>query len=126
MEGQDNNSQTQCTGQTMVPCTAVRAEHTVIDPVEDNFERSFTTSLIPYDLHTCFNKFLLYYNLPLLPHGQTIQTLIQHIDKYNNNKTVSSITFSVNSSYNETHIYLPNDILLSDHIIIAPYLFPLF
>jgi hypothetical protein len=110
----------------MVPCTAVRAEHTVIDPVEDNFERSFTTSLILYDLHTCFNKFLLYYNLLLLPHSQTIQTLIQHIDKHNNNKTVSSITFSVNSSYNETHIYLPNDTLLSDHIIIAPYFLPLF
>jgi hypothetical protein len=126
VEGQDNDGQTQRTGQTMVPCTAVRAEHTVIAPVEDNFERSFTTSLIPYDLHTCFNKFLLYYHLPLLPHGQTIQTLLQHIDKYNNNKTVSSITFSVNSSYNETHIYLPNDTLLPDHIVIVPYLLPLF
>ena len=100
VEGQVNDGQTQCTGQTIVPCTAMRAEHMVIDPVEDNFERSFTTSLISYNLHTCFNKFLHYYNLPLLSHDQTIQILIQHIDKYDNNKTVSSITFSVNSSYN--------------------------
>ncbi|CAG8720366.1 24394_t:CDS:1, partial [Racocetra persica] len=64
--------------------------------------------------------------LPLLAHDQTIQTLIQHIDKYNNNKTVSSITFSVNSSYDETHIYLPNDTLLPDHIVIAPHLLPIF
>ncbi|CAG8839348.1 11124_t:CDS:1, partial [Racocetra persica] len=63
------------------------------------------------DLHTCFNRFLLHYQLPLLAYGQTIQTLIQHIDKYNNNKTVSSITFSVNLSHNETLIYLPNDTL---------------
>ena len=95
-------------------------------PVKDNFERSFTTSLISYDLHTCFNKFLLYYHLPLLSNDQTIQTLIQHIDKYNNNKTVSNITFSVNLSYNETHIYLPNDTLLPDHIVIAPHLLPIF
>src|SRR6185295_5984085 len=102
------------------------AEHMVIDPVEDNFERSFTTSLIFYDLYTCFNKFLLYYYLPLFPHDQTIQTLIQHIDKYNNNKTVSNITFSVNLSYNETHIYFSNNTLLSDHIIIALHLLPIF
>jgi len=126
VEGQDNDGQTQCTGQTMVPCTAVRAEHTVIDPVEDNFERSFTTSLILYDLHTCFNKFLLYYKLPLLSHSQTIQSLIQHIDKYNHNNTVSSITFSVSNTYDETHIYLPNDSLLSNHTVIYPYLLPIF
>ena len=72
MEGQDYDGQTQCTGQTLVPYTAVKAKHMVIDPVEDNLRRSFSTSLSPYDLHTCFNKFLLFYNLPLLPYGQTI------------------------------------------------------
>jgi hypothetical protein len=36
VEGHVNDGQTQHTGQTMVPCTAVRAELTVIDPVEDN------------------------------------------------------------------------------------------
>ena len=126
VKGQVNDGQTQCTRQTIVPCTAVRAKHTVIASVEDNLSRSFSTSLISYDLHICFNKFLLYYNLPLLPHGQTIQTLIQHIDKYNNNKIVPSITFSVNSSYYETHIYLPNDTLLPDHTVILPHLLPLF
>jgi hypothetical protein len=126
VEGQDNDGQTQCTGQTMVPCTAVRAEHTVIDPVEDNSKRSFSTSLAPYDLDICFNKFLLYYNIPLLPHNQTIQTLIQHIDKHNHNQKVTSITFSVNSIYSETHIYLPNDLLLPNHIIIPSYLLPKF
>src|SRR5690242_16066347 len=110
----------------MVSCTAVRAEHTVIDPVEDNLRRSFSTSTTPYDLHTCFNKFLLYHNLPLLPHGQTIQSLIQHIDKHNHNNTVSSITFSVSNSYHETHIYLPNDSLLPNHIVIHPQLLPIF
>src|SRR5690348_3763958 len=100
----------------MVPCTAVRAEHTVIDPVEDNLRRLSSISLAPYDLHICFNKFLLHHNIPLLPHDQTIQSLIQHIDKYNQNNTVSSITFSVSNSYHETHIYLPNDSILPNHI----------
>jgi len=107
-------------------CTAVRAKHMVIDPVEDNLRRSFSTSLSLYDLHTCFNKFLLYYNLPLLSYGKTIQSLIQHIDKHNYNNTVSSITFSVSNTYDETHIYLPNDSLLPNHTVIYPYLLPIF
>src|SRR5690242_12216807 len=121
---------------------AVRAEHTASESTEESFtllnpilsshikriSKNLSRNIL-YDLdyyHTCFNRFLLYYQLPLLAHGQTIQTLIQHIDKYNNNKTVSSITFSVNSSYDETHIYLPNDTLLPNHIVIAPHLLPIF
>ena len=42
VKGQVNDGQTQCTGQTIVSCTAVKAEHMVIDPVENNFKRLFT------------------------------------------------------------------------------------
>src|SRR5690242_17782508 len=121
---------------------AMRAEHTVSESTEESFislnpisssyiketskDLSHNILYDPDNHHTCFNRFLLHYQLPLLAHSQTIQTLIQHIDENNNNKTVSSITFFVNLSYDEIHIYLPNNTLLPDHIVIAPHLFPIF
>jgi hypothetical protein len=93
-----------------------------MDKIEDS---TLTTYSAPYstchnnlDPNICYNKFLQFYNLPLLPNNQNIQTLIQHIDKHNNNSQITHITFSVNLNSQETHIYLPHKPLLPGYTII--------
>ena len=105
----------------MESCAAVKTElETASDPVEETNLELLPTSLKSCNSNTCYNKFLSYFNLPLLPPNQTLKSFLEHLkeQKFNNN-----ITLSVNHSLNETHIYLPNDYsLLPNHTIIEQFL----
>ena len=86
-ENQVNDGQTQRTEQTIELFAAVRAElQTVSAPVKDNHSFSETTSSYhsenynsnskntnyktsqTYNSETCYNKFFVHFNLPLIPH----------------------------------------------------------
>src|SRR6185295_12431137 len=81
-ENQDNDGQTQRTGQAMALFAAVRTElKTASDSTENTQPKSFLTLLNSYDLDTCYNKFLQYYYLPLLPSQPTIKTFFQYLQQ---------------------------------------------
>ena len=89
------------------------------DNIEDiTLVESFPTSLKSYDLLSCYNKFLAFYKLPLLPPNQTIKSFLHHLKPY---KLSITLTFSYNSTLKETHIYIPNNLkLLKNHYFIKP------
>src|SRR5438132_7155997 len=51
-------------------------------PTEDLYTTS-VTKLLPLTEVPCFNKFLLYHNLPTLQHTQTLKSFTQHLAKLN-------------------------------------------
>ena len=118
-ENQDNNDQTQCTRQAMALFAAVRTElKTASDPTEDTQPKSFSTSLNSYDLNTCYNKFLQYYYLPLLPSQPTIKTFFQHLQQINYTHLLNTSTIILKTDKTEAHIYLPHELtILPDHYI---------
>src|SRR6201988_4881697 len=67
-----------------------------------------------YDTSTCFNKFLLYYKLQLLPSPQTIVSFLSYIQTtYSYLFSEQFIKISIkpnknNNNNNKAHIYLPN------------------
>ena len=120
-ENQDNDGQTQHTEQTMELFAAVRAElQTVSALVKDNHSFSETTpsyhsenynlnfkntnykTLQTYNSETCYNKFLAHFNLPLIPHDQTIGSFLKHLQQYN---FIHNTIFSINTKINEAYIY---------------------
>jgi ribonuclease HI len=107
----------------------VQAGYTVIDPVEDkSFDKLPPTSLETcnlsstlYDTNVCYNKFLSYYQLPLLPYPQTIETFLLHLNQ-NQFKLYNTVIISIKDNYSEAHIYLPNQAnLLNNHFFIQSF-----
>jgi hypothetical protein len=63
-------------------------------------------------LHTCYNKFLAYNHLLLLPHPQTIISFLRHIYSFDylpSNACDYTLTISIKNDYSEAHVYLPSD-----------------
>ena len=188
-----NDGQTQCTEQTLVSCTAVKAGHTVSESIEgtqkvlafnssnpaktpspntfftksskttipsifintsssktkssknsisedsDNDNISPTTNTILgkpnnppplslldlYDPTTCYNKFLSYYKLQLLPSPQTIASFIQFIKSnyptfFSDQYIKISIQTKTEHNPKEAHIYLPHETsLLPNHYLLS-------
>ena len=82
---------------------------------EGNLFKSSSTSLDSYDLNTCYNKYLLYYKLPLLKEPQTIQSFYLHLDNHASYLKKLAI-ISLTKDKKEAHIYLPHDtVLLPNH-----------
>ena len=94
-EDQVNDGQTQRTGQIMVSCAAVQAEHTVSVPTEElSVSLSSTSSshlketqhnpnyYTLYDPDASYNKWLSQLNLPLLQHPQTLYSFLKHINNF--------------------------------------------
>jgi len=93
-EDQDNDGQTQRTGQTMVSCAAVRTEHKTASASTEHKHTSDTNSSHPSEVQTlqnlnqntsttCYNRFLRYYKLPILLPSQTIGSFLRYIhDNY--------------------------------------------
>ena len=63
----------------------------------------------------CFNKFLAFYSHEPINHPQTINSFIRYLKNNHPNIDTTSIKFSVNSTYSETHILLPDEHLLLTH-----------
>src|SRR5215213_6433247 len=63
----------------------------------------------------CFNKFLAFYSHEPINHPQTINSFIRYLKNNHPNIDTTSIKFSVNSTYNETHILLPDEHLPLTH-----------
>ena len=107
---------------TATSCGTVRAGYTVSALVKDNSEVSLSISSNSCDPSTCYNKFLLYFNLPLLPSPQTINSFLLHLIKHSLwNNLQGQLIISIKSDYSEAHIYTPHEPCpLPDHTII-PY-----
>src|SRR6185436_13655022 len=118
-ENQVNDSQTQRTGQAMALFAAVRTELKMAsNPTEDTQPKSFSTSLNSYDLNTCYNKFLQYYHLPLLPSQPTIKMFFQHLQQTNYTHLLNTSTITLKTDKTEAHIYLLHELtILPDHYI---------
>src|ERR1041384_956562 len=87
---------------TAISCGTVRAGYTVSALVEDKPKVSFPISLIPCDPSTCFNKFLHYYKLPLLPSPQTINSFLLHFIQHSLwNNLQNELIISIKSDYSE-------------------------
>src|SRR5690242_15366342 len=85
-ENQIYNSQTQRIEQTLKFFVAVRTRlKTASDSTKGISSESLPTPLDSYDLETCYNKFLIYYQLPLLKKPQTINSFFQHLQQNNAN-----------------------------------------
>jgi hypothetical protein len=124
VEDQVNDGQTQRTGQAMVSCTAVQAEHTVSESTEESSTslNSISSSHIKeelqdsayntlYDPDSCYNVWLAGLNLPLLPHPQTLSSFLKHIHHYNYtqlNNFNYAFTISIKIDYSECYIHLPH------------------
>src|SRR5690242_5726699 len=114
----DNDGQTQRTEQATGSLETVRAGYTVIDPVEDNLLdklppttlKSFNLFFNLYDTNICFNKFLSYYQLPLLPSPQTLETFFSHLKKHS--ELYNTVIISIKNDYSEAHVYSPETNLL--------------
>ena len=121
MKGQVNDGQTQRTGQTMVPSTAVQAElQTVNDSVEDNptFHVPVSNTLPLAGTNTCYNKFLLLYNLPTIHHYITFGEFLSYLRKHS---FKHSFNISINYNKTELHIYTdPSDSILPEYNLIQP------
>ena len=63
----------------------------------------------------CFNKFLAFYCHEPINHPQTINSFIAYLKSNHPNIDTISIKFSINLTYNETHILLPNEPLPLTH-----------
>ena len=107
---------------TAISCGTVRAGYTVSALVEDKPKVSLPISLIPCDPSTCFNKFLHYHKLPLLPSPQTINSFLLHLIQHSLwNNLQNELIISIKSDYSEAHIYTPEELCpLPDHEIV-PY-----
>ena len=187
------DGQTQCTEQTLVSCTAVKAGHTVSESIEGTqkvlasnssnpaetlspntfFTTSGKTAIPPifintsspkskpsknptsedsdtdnispttntilgkpnnplpsslldlYNPTTCYNKFLLYYKLQLLPSPQTLASFIKFVkSNYSTFFSEQYIKISVQTktkhNSEEAHIYLPHETsLLPNHFLLS-------
>ena len=118
-ENQVNDGQTQRTGQVMALFAAVRTElKTASDPTEDTLPKSFSTSLNPYDLDTCYNKFLQYHHLPLLALQPTIKIFFQYLQQLNSTHLLNTTKITLKTDKTEAHIYLPYELtILPNHYI---------
>ncbi|CAG8836875.1 21189_t:CDS:1, partial [Cetraspora pellucida] len=69
-----------------------------------------------YNSEVCYNKFLAYFNLPLIPQDQTIGSFLKHLQQHN---LTHYANFSINTNISEAHIYLPSKLhLLPEHTFI--------
>src|SRR6185295_20170817 len=60
-------------------------------------------------LNTCYNKFLSYNHLPLLPHPQTIKSFLHYIYSFDyspDNSCDYTLIISIKNDYSEAHVYL--------------------
>jgi hypothetical protein len=88
------------------------------DPTEDTQPKSLPTSLNSYDLDTCYNKFLQYYQLPLLHLQPTIKTFFQYLQQINSIHLLNSSMITLKADKTEAHIYLPHELtILPNHYI---------
>ena len=132
---QDNDGQTQRTGQTMVSCAAVRTEHKTASASTEHKHTSDTNSSHPSEVQTlqnlnqntsttCYNRFLRYYKLPILLPSQTIGSFLRYIHDnypqyYSQQYIKISIYINKTTDYKEAHIYLPDDPTpLSNHSLL--------
>src|SRR6185295_15188719 len=111
----------------MVLSTAVQAElQTVNDLVEDiptSHVPVFNTSP-PAGTNTCYNKFLLLYNLPIIYHYITFGEFLSYLRKHS---FKHSFNISINYNKTELHIYTnPSDPILPEHKIIQPFQYELY
>ena len=80
-----------------------------------------------YDTSTCFNKFLLYYKLQLLPSLQTITLFLSYIQTtYPSFFSEQFIKISIkqnetDNNNNEAYIYLPNKTTLLQNYFMSPF-----
>jgi len=111
---------------------AVRAEHTVSETTEEPliFLNSNTSShfketsqhlhhITLQDPEACYNKWLIYFNIPLLSHPQTLYSFLNHIHNYDYtplNFYKFALKISIKLDYSECYIHLPHESeTLSDH-----------
>ena len=116
MKDQAYDGQTQHTEQTMKPSATMRTGYMASAFTEDIQISSITTTSTPIEDKTniCYNKFLIHHNIPILSKPQSLSSFIQYL--YYNNFT-QSFKISINTTYNETHIYINNnDPLLPNYI----------
>src|SRR6185295_10503276 len=60
-------------------------------------------------LDTCYNKFLSYNHLLLLPYSQTIKSFLHHIYSFDyspDNSCGYTLIISIKNDYSEAHVYL--------------------
>ena len=107
---------------TATSCETVRVGYMVSALVKDNSKVSLSIFSNSCDPSTCYNKFLLYFNLLLLPSPQTINSFLLHLIKHSLwNNLQGQLIISIKSDYSEAHIYTPHEPCpLPDHEII-PY-----
>src|SRR6185437_1283472 len=105
----------------MEPFAAVRAElQTVSASTEEHPSKLSPTSLDSYDLDTCYNRYLYFYQLPLLKEPQTINSFRQYLIQNNAIHLVHYLLITVNSDKTEAHVYLPSDLdILPNHHIFS-------
>ena len=113
------DSQTQQTEQALISSATVRTRYTASAFTEDSQLSSATIISTPTEDNLCYNKFLLYHNLPILPSSQTLKSFYQHLQHINYTQIPK---ISINLAKTETHVYTNyNDLLLSNHIILSPH-----
>jgi len=123
-EEQCYDSQTQRTEQATVFCAAVRTELKTAsasteeqtlasDPKSSSHSEaeSILTNQLSYST-PCYNKFLQFYNLPILDSSQTIESFLTYIQEnypsYYSPKFIKiSIYTDKSLDYKEAHIYVP-------------------
>jgi endonuclease/exonuclease/phosphatase family metal-dependent hydrolase len=94
----------------------VRAGYTASELISDSTVFLANNTSSPAKNTKCYNKFLLYNNLPILKEPQTLKTFIHHLQLYN---FTQKYKISINSKCDETHIYTHfNEKLLSNHTLI--------
>jgi len=119
MKDQLYDSQTQQTEQALISSATVRTEYTASAFTEDPQLPSATIISTPTEDNLCYNKFLSYYNLLILPSSQTLKSFYQHLQHINYTQIPK---ISINLAKTETHVYTNyNDLLLSNHIILSPH-----
>src|SRR5437868_3591812 len=68
------DGQTQRTEQALISSATVRTRYTASAFTEDPQLSSATIISTPTEDNLCYNKFLSYYNLPILPSSQTLKS----------------------------------------------------
>src|SRR6185437_989832 len=102
-----------------------------IDSPTTNTTKGKTDTQIPdllkiYNPSTCFNKFLSFYNLQLLPTPQSIGSFLKFIQDdypayYSEQYINISIKISNNNIYEEAHIHLPQETILLPNFSYIPF-----
>ena len=73
---------------------------------------------------TCYNKFLEFHSKPLINYPQTINSFFTYLQNTYPEINTTTIKFSINLTYKETHILLPNEPLNKAHKYIDIYSCP--